>query len=123
MKIQNLVRVLLLFVLFSKTNTGFAQNSKLLIADFEKLRNKTEDLLKLYPDSALIFANRLMAMATSAESEALRAGALSTLSNIKIAKSLPDEALALNVESYAINKKLQDKKEITNNLSQFGTIY
>jgi two-component system NarL family sensor kinase len=123
MKIQNLVRVLLLLILFSKTNSGFAQNSKLLTADFEMLRNKTEDLLKLYPDSALIFANRLMAMATSAESEALRAAALSTLSNIKIAKSLPDEALALNEESYNINKRLQDKKGIANNLSQFGTIY
>jgi len=123
MKIQNLVRVLLLLILFSKTNSGFAQNSKLLTADFEKLRNKTEDLLKLYPDSAFIFANRLMAMATSAESETLRAAALSTLSNIKIAKSLPDEALALNEESYNINKRLQDKKGIANNLSQFGTIY
>jgi signal transduction histidine kinase/tetratricopeptide (TPR) repeat protein len=123
MKIQNLVRALLLLVLFSKTNPGFAQNSTLLITDFEKLRNKTEDLLKLYPDSALIFANRLMAMATSAKSEALRAVALSTLSNIKIAKSLPDEALVLNESSYLIHKRLKDKKEIANNLSQFGTIY
>lgn len=123
MKIQKLVHVLLLLVLFSKTNCGFAQNSKLLVADFENLRNKTEELLKSYPDSALIFANRLMVMATSAKSDALRAAALSTLSNIKIAKSLPDEALALNEESYGINKRLQVKKEIANNLSQFGTIY
>ncbi len=123
MKIQKLVRVLLLLILFLKTNPGFTQNSTLLIADYEKLRNKTEDLLKLYPDSALVFANRLMAMATSSKSETLHAAALSTLSNIKIAKSLPDEALALNEESYTINNKLRDKKEIANNLSQFGTIY
>ncbi len=68
MKIQNLVCSLLLFLLFSKTNSGFAQNSKLQIADFEILRNKTEDLLKLYPDSALVFANRLMTIATSEKS-------------------------------------------------------
>lgn len=123
MRIKNLVRVLLLLMFLSKTIPDFAQNSKMLIADFEKLRNKTEDLLKLYPDSALIFANRLMAMSTTAHSEVLRAGALSTLSNIKIAKSLPDEALVLNEQSYDINKRLKNKKEIANNLSQFGTIY
>ncbi len=123
MNIQNPVRFLLLLVLFSKTNSGFAQHSKLQIADFEILRNKTEDLLKIYPDSALVFANQLMTIATSEKSEALRAAALSTLSGVKIAQSLPDEAFPLNEESYNINKKLQDKKEIANNLSQFGTIY
>jgi two-component system, NarL family, sensor kinase len=123
MKLHKHVTYLLLIILSLLQSHVFAQTSKTQISNFNTLRNKTEEVLKIYPDSALTLSNELMMMAKSSGSEQLLANALNTLSSVQSANSLVKEALASNESSYAINKRLKDNNELVNNFSQFGTIY
>ncbi len=123
MKLHKHVTYLLLIILSLLQSNVLAQTSKTQISNFNTLRNKTEEVLKIYPDSALTLSNELMMMAKSSGSEQLLANALNTLSSVQSANSLVKEALASNESSYAINKRLKDNNELINNFSQFGTIY
>ncbi len=123
MKLHKHVTYLLLIILSLLQSNVLAQTSKTQISNFNTLRNRTEEVLKIYPDSALTLSNELMMMAKSSGSEQLLANALNTLSSVQSANSLVKEALASNESSYAINKRLKDNNELVNNFSQFGTIY
>ena len=120
-----LKNVCLLSIVFlaAVINVSYAQTTANKTTEFEQLRNKTEDLLKIYPDSALVYAEKLITLAVNAKSDQLLANAYSTMANLKIAKALPDEAFALNDKSYAINDKLDNAIELSKNYSLYGTIY
>ena len=117
--LQNTRLVLILFFT-AVINFSYSQTST---SEFDQLRSKTEDLLKIYPDSASVYAEKLITLATNSKSDQLLANAFSTMANLKIAKSFPDEAFALNEKSFNINKKLKNDAELSKNYSLYATIY
>ena len=119
---QNL-RIFLFIMLFSYQN-GYAQSKvKVKLSTFEILKNKTEEIARIKPDSASGYADKLLKMATDSKSEQLIAIALSTMVDVKIRQSLPDLADSLNKISLAKNIQLNNRAEIAKNYSQFGTVY
>ena len=105
------------------TNNLFAQNATKAEIEFESLRERALDLVSRKTDSAEIYANRLMQIAATSKSEQLQANALSTLSLVKVYQSKPDEAFALNKQSFEINQKTKNTKELAMNNYRFGTLY
>ncbi len=103
--------------------TLFAQNDTKATIEFELLREKAQDLVSRQTDSAAIYADQLMQMAKASKSEQLQANALSTLSLVKIYQGKTDEALQLNQQSFEINKKTKNGKELAKNYYRFGTLY
>ena len=116
--LQNTRLVLILFFT-AVINFSYSQTST---SEFDQLRSKTEDLARIYPDSASIYAEKLITLATNSKSDQLLANAFSTMANLKIAKSFPDEAFALNEKSFNINKKLKNDAELSKNYSLYATI-
>ena len=114
---------LVLFIFLTGVSISYSQTTAIKTTEFEQLRSKTEDLLKIYPDSALVYAEQLITLAVNSKSDQLLANAYSTMANLKIAKALPDEAFALNEKSYTINEKLKNDTELSKNYSLYGTIY
>ncbi len=118
---QNL-KICVLILLFSCQN-GYAQNNKKnKLSTFEILKNETEEIARIKPDSASRFADELLKIAIASKSEQLIAIALSTMVDVKIRQSLPDLADSLNKVSLAKNIKLNNRAEIAINYSQFGTV-
>ena len=101
----------------------YAQNDENTVKTFELLRAKAEGIVSKKVDSALIIADQLMQMAKASNLEQLQANALSTLSLVKIYQGKPDEALQLNQQSFEINKKTKNAKELAKNYYRFGTVY
>ncbi len=91
--------------------------------EFEKLRKKTEEISKLYPDSANFYAIRVMKIARTFNSNSKIAKALSTNAYVKSSQNLEDQALKLNQQSYLINNELNDQAEIAKNYLIFAGIY
>ncbi len=115
--------IIVTFFVFACCN-GFSQQSNIISEkEFEKLREKTEEMATFKPDSALVFANQLIRYSTLMNSEKYLAKALSTLAYTKIWQSKIDQAILLNQKSYKINLKINNQIEIAKNLTQFGTIY
>ena len=117
--LQNTRLVLILFFT-AVINFSYSQTTT---SEFDQLRSKAEDLARIYPDSASIYAEKLITLATNSKSDQLLANAFSTMANFKIAKSFPDEAFALNEKSFNINKKLKNDAELSKNYSLYATIY
>lgn len=101
----------------------YAQNDENTVKTFELLRAKAEGIVSKKVDSALIIADQLMQMAKASNLEQLQANAFSTLSLVKIYQGKPDEALQLNQQSFEINKKTKNAKELAKNYYRFGTVY
>jgi two-component system, NarL family, sensor kinase len=104
------------------TNTSFGQNDAKAVIEFDLLREKAQDLVSRKTDSAEIYAQQLMQIAKASKSEQFLADALSTLSLVKIYQGKQDEALQLNEQSFEINKKTKNDKELANNYYRFGTL-
>ena len=121
MRFLKKIKFLIILILFF--SASFAQQATTLTTNFEALRNTTEQIVKIYPDSALKLSTNLITLAKSSGSEQLIANALNTLSSVQSANSLINEALASNQASFEINKHLKDNNELVKNYSQFGTIY
>jgi len=119
--LKNAYSILFIF-LTALINISYAQTA-ITTTKFEELRNKTEDLMKTYPDSALVFAEKLIMLAVNSTSDQLLANAYSTMASLKIARSLPEEAFAINEKSFNINKKLKNDAELSKNYSLYATIY
>ncbi len=90
---------------------------------FDKLRSSTEKLNVDFPDSALIFAKKLLEMANSGTSDQAKAEAFCTMARVKLKLALPDEALDYNEQSYTINNKIQNETGIAENCINYGSIY
>jgi two-component system, NarL family, sensor kinase len=88
--------------------------------NFKQLREKTEQMLSFHPDSAKVYADKLMKMAKDSKSERLLAIAL--IMKLKTNDSAEDD-LELNKKSLAINIKLNAVDEIARNYMLFGVIY
>jgi two-component system, NarL family, sensor kinase len=91
--------------------------------DFEKLRFKVIELATTNPDSAELYAKKLMEMAALSKSDQLLANALNTMALVKIWQSLPDEALRLNEQSLTINSRLSNADEIADNYTNAALTY
>ncbi len=114
--------IALILVLCFVFTSCFAQNKgEIDIARFEKLKQQTEDIAKIKPDSASEYANQLLKLAKTLKSDRIYAIALSTIADVKIRQSKPDIADSLNKISLDINLKLKNSPEISINYSQFGT--
>ncbi len=117
-----LLKIYILFLFFS-FYSGFTQNNvKHKVSQFELLKNKTEEIAKIKPDSASKFADDLLYMAKASKSENFIATALSVMVDVKIRQSMPDLADSLNKISLAKNLKIGNRVEIAKNYSQSGTI-
>lgn len=122
---QNLVFMKPLKIIFALLLIQFSikaqsTNSKL---EFERIREKTQDLALKNIDSAEIYAEKLVIMAKTSKSDELLAKAFSTQSLIKQYHSKTDVALLLNQQSCEINKKLGNNSEIAKNYYRFGSLY
>ena len=110
-------------ILLSIGQNGHAQNKvKDKLSTFEILKNETEEIARIKPDSASGYADKLLKMAKASKSEQLIATALSTMVDVKIRQSLPDLADSLNKISLAQNIRLNNRAEIAKNYSQAATI-
>jgi two-component system, NarL family, sensor kinase len=107
---------------FILVNILFAQN-KTKEEDFETLIQKTEDLAIDFPDSAMLFARKLIDLANISKSEQQYANALCVLAKVKYKSAKPDEAIEDNQKSYLINIRLNNQKEVAKNYFTFGSIY
>lgn len=88
--------------------------------EFETLRKKTEDLAKFYPDSAIVFSDKLMVLAKESKSQQHLADAITTKLRADV---FSKDALLLNKEALEINIKHRNTKEISTNYTLFGIIY
>ena len=110
-------------ILLSIGQNSHAQNkAKDKLSTFETLKNETEEIARIKPDSASGYADKLLKMAKASKSEQLIATALSTMVDVKIRQSLPDLADSLNKISLAENIRLNNRAEIAKNYSQAATI-
>lgn len=115
-----IIRLLFLFVFCN----GFSQQSnKVSEKEFEDLREKTEMLTRIYPDSASTYALLIMKLAEATKSKEKIAKALSTMAYAKSSQNLEDEAMKLNQKSFLINNDLKNHVEIAKNYIIFGGIY
>lgn len=123
MKSINSLFVSFLFYTIFISNSLFAQTNNITEIEFESLREKAQELVSRETDTAEIYANQLMQMAKASKSKQLLANALSTLSLVKIYQSKPDESFELNKQSFEINQKTKNAKELAINNYRFGTLY
>ena len=93
------------------------------ITEFDKMKQKTMDFALKNIDSADVYAIKMMKIAKVSQSDLMYADALSTMALIKQYESKLDEALQLNNESFELNKKLKNNKNIASNYYRFGNIY
>ncbi len=120
MKLFNLTSSILVFLLLISSSYGQTNSTlKKDIDDFEKLSKKNEQMLSFHPDSAIVYANRLMGIAKKSGSESLYAKAL--IAKVR-ANVLAKDAYDLNQKSFAINQKLNAENEIANNYMLFGVL-
>jgi len=120
MKLFNLTSSILVFLLLISSSYGQTNLTlKKDIDDFEKLSKKNEQMLSFHPDSAIVYANRLMEIAKKSGSESLYAKAL--IAKVR-ANVLAKDAYDLNQKSLAINQKLNAENEIANNYMLFGVL-
>jgi two-component system, NarL family, sensor kinase len=120
MKLFNLSSCILVFLLHISSSYGQTNSTlKKDIDDFEKLSKKNEQMLSFHPDSAIVYANRLMEIAKKSGSESLYAKAL--IAKVR-ANVLAKDAYDLNRKSFAINQKLNAENEIANNYMLFGVL-
>jgi two-component system, NarL family, sensor kinase len=111
-----------LFFVLAFLNSYSQKSSRIFEKEFEKFREETEELAKIFPDSAITNSADLMNLAKKIGSLQLIANAYNTQSQIKMWQSLPEEAFILNTKSFEINKKLKSNKELAKNHSLFGSI-
>lgn len=116
------LKIYILFLLFSYRNSYAQKEAKDNFSTFEILKNKTEEIARIKPDSASRYADKLLKMAKASKSEQLIATALSTMVDVKIRQSMPDVADSINKISLAKNLTLNNRAEISKNYSQAGTI-
>jgi two-component system, NarL family, sensor kinase len=116
-------KIISTFFVLAFFNNFSQQLNKISEKEFEKLREKTEELAKIYPDSAITNSNILIKLAKKSGALQLIANAYNTQSQVKMLQSFPEEAYLLNKESFDINSKLKNNKELAKNYSLFGTIY
>ncbi len=115
--------IIVTFFMFAFCN-GFSQQvNKISEKEFMVLREKTENIIYQYPDSADIYCDKLLNFAKKLNSEQIYANALSTLAFIKSISFSSDEVLMQNRKSFLINKKLKNNKEIANNYFLFSKYY
>ena len=93
------------------------------ITEFDKMKQKTMDFALKNIDSADVYAIKMMKIAKVSQSDLMYADALSTMALIKQYESKLDEALQLNNESFELNKRLKNNKNIASNYYRFGNIY
>lgn len=101
--------------------SSFSQQSKTISEkEFEKMREKTEELARFFPDSAIVFSDKLLLMAEKSKLKKLIANAITTKLRADV---FCKDALQLNKKSLDINLKLNNSKEIANNYTLYGIIY
>lgn len=110
------IQVILLLLFFN----CFGQKSIVSEKEFEKLREKTEELAQFYPDSAIVFSDKLILMAKKSKSKQLYANALTTKLRADVFNK---DALIINKKALDINLNLNNSKEIATNYTLYGIIY
>lgn len=113
-------KIMILFFVFAFCNGFSQQSNKISEKEFEKLREKTEKLARFFPDSAIVFSDKLLLMAEKSKSKNLIANAITTKLRADI---FCKDALQLNEKSLKINLKLNNSKEIATNYTLYGIIY
>ncbi len=110
------------FLLTFQINYGQnnASKEKFSVKEFEKLRIKTENIVLSYPDSASIYASKLISFSKKLNNEELYAKALLTSVKINV---FSKEALSTNQKALDINLKLNKIEEVAKSYTLFGAIY
>jgi two-component system, NarL family, sensor kinase len=103
---------------------GFGQQTKTISEkEFEKLRDKIEELATMNPDSAYVLSQNLIKIATQNNSARQINNALITTAYIKSWQSKEDEAFLLIQKCLQQNVKLNDQPEKAKIYFLFGKIY
>jgi two-component system, NarL family, sensor kinase len=120
---QHLLHKSILLILFCgklmASNAQSANDSML----FEKTKTRALDLTIKNIDSAEIYADQLIKWGKDFKSDFFLAEALSIKAHCFLNRGKPDQAMEINQESYAINKKIKNDKGLASNHYRFGTIY
>lgn len=117
---KKLVTIVFILSVFN----SFGQQPKIISEkDFEKLRDKIEELATINPDSAFVLSQNLTEIAKKNNSERQINDALITTAYIKSWQSKEDEAFLLIQESLQQNLKLNNQHETAKIYFLFGKIY
>lgn len=123
MKQRRITCLVFFIAIFLCNNVSIAQSAIHVDSAFASIRERALELVSRNTDSAEIYANQLIQIAKISNADQLLADALSTLSLVKIYQSKPDEAFELNQQSFEINTKTKNAKELAKNNYRFGTLY
>ena len=113
----------LFYIVFVFYSLNYYSQVKFNPSEFERKRNKTEELSASKLDSASQLASQLMELARQSNSKEYLAKAASTVALVKINTTEFDQAKALNDMSLATNKLLKNEDELAKNYFNYALIY